>query len=163
MSAARSGELNPNTYFADWKDGVPAGWTVWNPLKGCAVKQREEEAGKPQVVELVPSPEGVIDFSHSVPAKEAGISAGDSILMEVEIRADVGAPIEFMLQMLPDSSGVELHLPYVGEGVWRTVRISANVPAAEINSLEVAVRLRGVKEGVIAVVRRVSLMLIPPV
>jgi hypothetical protein len=163
VSAARSGELNPNTYFADWKDGVPAGWTVWNPADGCAVKQKEEEPGKPPMVQLVPSREGYVDFSMRIPEKEAGILAGDSLLLEVEFRADAGAPAELMLRMLPESSGVDLRVPYTGEGVWRTLRISVKVPETETESLQVAVRLRGVKQGTIALVRRASLMLIPPV
>ncbi len=163
VSAARSGELNPNTYFADWKDGAPVGWSVWNPADGCSVRQKEVESGKAPVVELVPSPAGFIDFCYRVPTKETGISGGDSILLEVEFRADAGAPAELMLRMRPESSGVDLRLPCAGEGVWRTLRISMTVPAVETDALEVALRLRGVKQGTVALVRRASIMLIPPV
>ncbi len=162
-SAARSGELNPNTYFVDWKNNVPAGWSVWNPAKGCSVKPRPDESGRSSVVELVPSPEGFVDFScNTLKAKEVGISAGDSLLIEVELRADADAPLELMLKMLPATSGVDLHLPYTGEGVWRTLRISVTVPAVEVESVDFAVRLRGVKQGTLALVRRVSIMLTSP-
>ena len=162
-SAARGGELNPNTYFADWKDGVPVGWAVWNPAKGCSVKPRQEEPGKSPTVEMVPNAEGVVDFCYNLPAKEAGIHAGDSILLEVELRVDADAPVELILRMRPESSGVDLRLPYTGEGLWRTLRISVTAPAVEIDSLDVSIRLRGVKKGTVALVRRVSLMLVPPV
>ena len=162
-SAARSGELNPNTYFADWKDGVPVGWTVWNPAYGCKVKQREDESGKRASVEVVPSAEGFADLCCRVQAKEAGINAGDSLILEVELRADADAPLELMLRMRPESAGVDLHLPCTGEGVWRTLRISVTVPTADIELLDVAVRLRGVKQGTLVLVRRASLMLVPPI
>lgn len=166
MSAARGGELNPNTYFADWKGGAPALWRAQNDDKVIAAKQGPPEPNGATTLEMIPDKKGWGTLAYRVASKEVVLAAGDSILYEVELRADVGVPMDIVLRM--SASGlkdpiVDLHLPHTGEGVWRTLRLAITAPSAETEFLDVAVRLRGAAPGTTAWVRRVSLMLIPPV
>jgi hypothetical protein len=165
-SAARSGELNPNTYFADWKEGAPALWIAQNDDKGIAAKQGSPDPNSAPVLEMIPDKKGWSVLTYRVNSKTAGLAAGDSLLYEVELLADAGAPVDIVLRMIAPGQKdpmVDLRLPYAGEGVWRTLRLAVTMPAGEVQALDAAIRLRGAKPGSTVWVRRASLMLIPPV
>jgi hypothetical protein len=167
VSAARGGELNPNTYFADWKGGAPTLWRAQNDDKVIAAKQGPTEPNGIPVLEMIPDKnKGWASLGYRIAAKEVGIMAGDSILYEVEVRADVGVPAGIILRLLAPGQKdpiADLRLPYTGEGVWRTLRLAVTIPATDVEHVDVAVQLRGVQPGFTAWVRRASLTLIPPV
>jgi hypothetical protein len=167
VSAARGGELNPNTYFADWKGGAPALWNAQNDDKIIAAKQGPPEPNGTPVLEMIPDKnKGWAALGYRIGTKEAGITAGDSILYEAEVRADVGVPMDILLRLIAPGQKdplVSLRLPYTGEGVWRTLRLSIVMPAGEVQSLDAVIRLCGAQPGFTSCVRRASLMLIPPV
>jgi len=167
MSAARGGELNPNTYFADWRDGGPALWKAVNDDKVIAAKKGAPGPDGLPVLEMVPDrTKGWAALAYKVPARDAGILPGDTILFEVEVRADAGVPMDLLLRLMAPGQknpAADLRLPYTGEGVWRTLRMAITIPAGELDTLDVAIRLCGAKDGATASVRRASLMLVPPV
>ena len=167
VSAARSGELNSNTYLAEWKDGAPALWrAVSNEEKAIAAKPGPPEPSGFRSLEMVPDKIGWAILTFRVVADEVGLAGGDTILYDVELRADAGAPMDIRLRLTAPGQKdpvVNLGLPYTGEGVWRTLRLSLTIPPGNLDFMEVAVRLRGAKPGATAWVRRASVMLIPPV
>jgi hypothetical protein len=166
LSAARGGELNPNTYFADWKGGAPALWIAQNDDKIIAAKQGPPEPNGAPVLEMIPDKKGWSVLTYRVNSKTAGLVAGDSLLYEVELRADAEAPVDIVLRMIAPGQKepmVDLRLPYAGEGMWRTLRLAVTMPAGEVQAVDAAIRLRGAKPGSNCWVRRASLILIPPV
>ena len=68
LQAGMTGELLENTDFAQWDGSRPAGWSIWNPIKGCkAVPGPPGPSGAPSL-ELVPDDAGFIDLNARVPA-----------------------------------------------------------------------------------------------
>ncbi len=166
-SAARSGELNPNTYFADWINGAPALWNAINSDNNViAARQAGPKSGEAPVLELLPDNKGYAELNYRVSAKELRLLAGDTLLYEVELLGDSGVPMDVVMHLRAAGQKdpvVDLHLPYTGEGAWRTLKISVNVPVAELEFVDMAIRLRGAAHGGTASVRRASMLLIPQI
>ena len=167
VSAARSGELNPNTYFADWVDGAPALWKAQNDDKIIAAKQGPPGPDGIPLLQMIPDKtKGWASLGYRVAVKDVGITAGDSILCEMEVQADVGVPMELRLRMLlsgQKTPAIQLSLPYSGEGVWRTLRLALTLPPGDYETTDMTLWVRGAQPGAVVMVRRASATLVPPV
>ena len=165
LQAGMTGELLVNGYFSQWGGDKPAGWGVWNPAKGCkAVPGPTGPNGAPSL-ELVPDDAGFVDLTARAPAANGMLHAGDSVLLTLTLKADQEVPMEILLTVVHGENAGEktaAKLPFKGDGNWNTIQYTLPALPTNPDRVELAIRMRGAKEGA-AYVSRASLRVLPPV
>jgi hypothetical protein len=114
---------------------------------------------------LISCSEGTVDLVYHVSAEEVHLLPGETVILELEVKAPSEIPMDSVIHISAPNQEkpvVDCHYDFKGEGVWRTVRMSAVVPSGPITSLDVAVRTRANKQTE-AFVRRASVTLVPPI
>lgn len=165
LQAGMTGELLENTDFSQWDGSRPAGWSIWNPIKGCkAVPGPPGPSGAPSL-ELVPDDAGFIDLNARVPAANGMLHPGESLLLTLTLRADQEVPMEILVTVVHGENAGEKtasKLPFKGDGNWNTIQYTLPALPPNPDRIELAIRVRGAKEGT-AYVSRASLRVLPPV
>lgn len=165
LQAGMTGELLVNGDFSQWDGERPAGWGIWNPAKGCKAAPGPTGPNGAPSLELVPDDAGFVDLTARVPAANGMLHAGDSLLLTLTLRADQGVPMEILLTVVHGENAGEktaAKLPFNGDGNWNTLQYTLPPLPPNPDRVELAVRVRGAKEGT-AHVSRASLRVLPPV
>lgn len=165
LQVGMTGELLVNGDFSQWDGPLPTGWGVWNPAKGCkAVPGPAGPNGAPSL-ELVPDDAGFVDLGTQVSSAYGMLQEGDGLLLTLTLKAEQEVPMEILLVVVHGENAEEkatTKLPFKGDGNWNTVQYTLPALPPKPDRVELAIRVRGAKEGT-AYLSRASLRVLPPV
>jgi hypothetical protein len=165
LQAGMTGELLVNGDFSQWDGSRPVGWGIWNPIKGCKVVPGPTGPSGAPSLELVPDDAGFVDVTARVRAANGMLHAGDCLLVTLTLKADQGVPMEILMTVVHGENAGEktaAKLPFKGDGNWNTLQYTLPALPPNPDRVELAIRIRGAKEGT-AYVSRASLRVLPPV
>lgn len=149
LARGMTGELLKNTRFDKWEGGRPVGWG-WNANQGSSAKPGPEGPTGDPTLEMVPNPEGVMDFGTMVDLKSNPVLPGDTLLLDITLKVDEDVPMEIRITMThgPDASErTAVPLPFQGDGNWNTLQFTLPDLPNDLARLNLDIRIRGAKQG----------------